>query len=185
VISSHATLVVNPNPAVTITPSIPPSLLPGQNLSLTAQPNPAGAGSFQWQLNGSNIAGATSQTLDGITVDRTGLYRVIYTDGNGCVGTSAALEVTAKQSGNLWVYPNPNQGVFNIRFYNRPGEEITVRVLDNSGREVHRQRTVTTGPYTNIQVNLNRMPVASETYIVEIRDSQGVQVGAKRIIVHR
>jgi hypothetical protein len=185
VISNHATLQVNPNPTVSITPSIPPALLPGQTLTLTAQPNPAGGGSYQWQLNGANIAGATSQSLEGITVDRTGLYRVIYTDGNGCVGTSAALEVTAKQSGNLWVYPNPNQGIFNIRFFNRVGEEVTVRVFDTKGAMVYQQKVLTTAPYTNIQVNLTSQPIASESYVVEIRDGQGVQVGAKRIIVYR
>jgi hypothetical protein len=34
-------------------------------------------------------------------------------------------------------------------------------------------------------VNLTSQPIASESYVVEIRDGQGVQVGAKRIIVYR
>jgi hypothetical protein len=182
--SASAVLTVNPNPTVTITPSITPQLIPGQNLTLTAVPS-AGGGSYQWVFNGTNIAGATSQTLGGITVDRTGTYRVVYTDANQCSGTSADLVVTAKQSGNLWVYPNPNNGLFNVRFYNRPGEEVTVRVLDNKGALVFQQKVITAAPYTNIQVNLTGKVMASETYTVEIRDRDGVQVGAKRMIIYR
>jgi hypothetical protein len=182
--STSAILTVNPNPTVTVTPSIAPQLIPGQNLTLTAVPSWPGGG-YQWVFNGTNIAGATAQSLGGITVDRTGTYRVVYTDANGCRGTSADLVVTAKQSSNLWVYPNPNNGLFNVRFYNRPGEEVTVRVLANSGAEVFREKVITAAPYTNIQVNLTGKVMASETYVVEIRDKDGVQVGAKRMVIYR
>ena len=62
------------------------TLCPGSTLTLTAS---AGT-SFQWQLNGVNITGATSQTY-GVT--QAGSYTVTVTDG-GCTSTSTAFVVT-------------------------------------------------------------------------------------------
>jgi gliding motility-associated-like protein len=62
------------------------TLCPGSTLTLTAS---AGT-SFQWQLNGVNIAGATNQTY-GVT--QAGSYTVTVTDG-GCTSTSTAFVVT-------------------------------------------------------------------------------------------
>ena len=180
VISDVATLYVNPLPTVTLVTSIPPSLTPSQSLNITANVSPAG-GSFVWRKDGS-VIGATGSSLTGLTVDDIGTYRVTYTDPNGCVNTSADVVVTGQASDNLWVYPNPNNGRFQVRFYNTPGENATVRVFDSKGAKVF-EKTVATGiNYTRIDVELNK-PVASEMYIVELVNSSGQRIGTKKIIV--
>jgi subtilisin-like proprotein convertase family protein len=179
--SNHATLYVNPNPTVSISTNIAPALLPGQNLTLTAVPSIAG-GTYQWFKNGVAIAGATASTLGPLTVSDAGTYRVVYTAPTGCVGTSADLVVSALASPGLWVYPNPNQGTFYVRYYNQTGEKATVKVYNAIGQELYSQALALGIAYSTIQVNLYREPAG--TYIVKVLNGAGVEVASRKIIVY-
>ncbi|MFN8289754.1 MAG: T9SS type A sorting domain-containing protein [Chitinophagaceae bacterium] len=180
VISAVATLYINPLPTVSLVTSIPPSLLPSQSLTITANVSPAG-GSFVWRKDG-NVIGATGSSLSGLTVDDIGTYRVTYTDPNGCVSTSADVVVSGQPYDKLWVYPNPNYGQFQVRFYNTPGENATVRVYDAKGSKVY-ERAVTTGlAYTQIDVELGNV-TSGGIYVVELVNGAGKRVGAKKIDV--
>jgi hypothetical protein len=182
VTSGFATLFVNQLPTVSILASGPLSLLPPQSVTLTAIVNPGG-GTYQWFKNGVAIPGATGASLAGLTVNDVGSYTVRYTDLNGCVAVSAAMVVSSQASDNLYVYPNPNDGHFHVRFYNQVGEEVTVHVYDAKGALIHSQKAVTTTPYTDITLDLGGRNAAG-TYLVVLRDASGRQVGAKKIIVY-
>ncbi len=184
VFSNFATLYVNPLPTINLTTSIPPALLPTQVLTITATTAPGG-GSYVWFKNGVVIPGATGNTLAGLTVSDIGTYRVVYTDGNGCVATSANVDITGQPSDNLYVYPVPNQGVFNVRFYNQANEQVTVRVFDAKGAEVYSRKVLTTIPYTTINVDLStNQPLANGTYVVDVRGADGRLMGSRKIIVY-
>jgi hypothetical protein len=181
VTSNQATLFVNTLPTITLSSSIPPFLLPGQLLSITALGVPPG-GSFVWLKNGVVIPGASGNVLSGIGIGDLGSYTVRYTDPNGCVSTSAALVVTGLASDNMWVYPNPNFGQFTVRFFNANPETATVNVYNAKGQRVYSKAVATTLPYTNIDVDLG--PTAKNgTYIVELVDGSGNRVGAQRVVV--
>jgi hypothetical protein len=183
IISNVATLYVNPLPTISLLASGPLALLPAQSVTITAVVSPGG-GSYQWFKDGIAIAGATGASLTGLTVDDIGSYTCRYTDLNGCVSTSSAMVVTGLPSGQFWVYPNPNDGLFHVRFYNQGGEEVTVIVYNALGQLIHRQKTITSPtPYTDIPVDLGGRNAAG-TYIVELRDAGGRLVGAKKIIVY-
>ena len=137
---------------------------------------------FVWLKNGVTVAGATGGVLAGLTVDNAGTYKVVYTDINGCVSTSNEITVSAAASGNLYVYPNPNFGQFSIRFFNQPGESATITVFDAKGARVYQRQMVTTTAYTRLDVDLG-WAASSGVYIVEVRNSAGKLIGAKRIIV--
>ena len=182
--SGFATLYVNPLPTINLTTSIPPALLPTQVLTITATTAPSG-GSYVWFKNGVVIPGATGNTLAGLTVSDIGTYRVVYTDGNGCVVTSANIDITGQPSDNLYVYPVPNQGVFNVRFYNQANEQVTVRVFDAKGAEVYSRKVLTTIPYTTINVDLSTSRLlANGTYVVDVRGADGRLMGSRKIIVY-
>jgi hypothetical protein len=183
VTSANATLFVNTLPDISISSSIPPFLLPGQTLTLTALGIPPG-GSFVWLHNGVVIPGATGITLSGLGIDDQGSYQVRYTDNNGCVSTSAALVVSGLASENMWVYPNPNFGQFTVRFYNSDPETATVNVYNSKGQRVYSRAVTTTMPYTNIDIDLGPT-VGDGTYIVELVDGGGDRVGATRIVVRK
>jgi hypothetical protein len=179
--SNIASLYVNTLPTITLHPSISPLLLPGQILSITATGMPPG-GSYQWFLDGSPVAGATGTTITGITLDEQGSYTVVYTAPTGCVQTSSALLVTGAASENMWVYPNPNFGQFNVRFYNANPEQATVNVYNAKGQRVYSQSVTTTLPYTTIEIDLGPT-AANGSYVVELVNSSGKRVGATQIIV--
>lgn len=181
VTSNHATLYVNNLPTVQLNPSRSPALLPMQSLNITAVVNPGG-GTFVWYKDGAVLPGANGNVLSGLTVDDAGVYRVVYTDPNGCVRTSSDLTVSVLGSSGFYVYPNPNNGQFMVRYYNQPGEQATVRVFDAKGARVYEQKFTTSIAYSPIQVQL---PVTLQdgAYIVEVVNSAGKKIGSKRILV--
>jgi len=180
--SGFASLYVNQLPTVSILASRPPVLLPGQSLTLTAVVSPGG-GAYQWFKNGVAIAGATGSTLSNLSVDDVGTYTVRYTDPNGCVQTSAGMTVSSETSGNIYLYPNPNSGHFQIRFNNRANEKVTVNIYDEKGAMVYRQTAVTTIAYTSILIDISNLP--SETYLVAVIGEDGRLIGARRVSVTR
>jgi hypothetical protein len=182
--SNHATLYVNPNPTVTLSTNIGPALLPTQLLTITATPSIPG-GTFQWFKNNVLIPGATASTLGPLSVDDQGTYRVVYTAPTGCVGTSADLVISAQQSQYVWIYPNPNNGIFNVRFFNRPGDEATVKVFNTLGQEVFNRKIRTAAAYSTILVDLRSGKIlTSGVYTVVLYDSKGVKVEARNLIIY-
>ncbi len=182
VISNAATLYVNPAPTVVITATPPPSILPNQTTTLNATTFPPGSGTFSWFFNGSVIPGATTSSLGPLNINQLGTYRVVYTDGNGCVGTSANFDVTGALSNQIWVYPNPNFGQFQVRFYNLVNEPATVNVFNAAGQKVY-QRSLITGITTYTQIDIDLGLKANGMYIVQIVNGSGKQLAAKQIIV--
>ncbi len=180
--SGPATLFVNPLPSITLNASPTASLLPPQTTTITATVNPPG-GTIVWSLNGSPISGASGTTLGPIGVNGIGAYRAVYTDPNGCVTSSAVLDITAMPSNGLWVYPVPNTGTFNIRFYNQTGESATVKIYNAMGQEVYQQKLILGIAYSNIVVNMDGAPAG--TYIVKVVNSSNVELAARRIVIYR
>jgi hypothetical protein len=81
------------------------------------------------------------------------------------------------------VYPNPNQGQFQVRFYNQLNEPATIKIFNAAGQMVF-QKAITTGTAysrTDIDLGIN----ASGVYIVKVIGSGGRELASKRIIVYR
>ncbi|MBL0333945.1 MAG: T9SS type A sorting domain-containing protein [Chitinophagaceae bacterium] len=178
--SAFATLAVNPLPTVSISASQNP-LLPNQSALITATANPA-AGSYSWFFNGV-LQGTTGATYGPVTIDDQGAYRVVFTDPNGCVSTSNTINITAANTPGIWVYPNPNRGVFQVRFFNTANEQVNVIVYSSAGQKVF-QKAVTTGgsAYTQMEINISGQPAG--VYVVNLVDGSGNIRGSRRIIVN-
>jgi HYR domain/Secretion system C-terminal sorting domain len=185
--SNVATLYVNPVPTILLVASRPPSLLPGQFLSITAVINPpGGGGSYAWFRNSTLIVGATGPVLANLTVDDIGVYHVVYTDPNGCSATSADMIVSGAPSDHLYIYPNPSSGHFHIRFYNQDNEEVTVRIFDMKGAVVYFRKVLTVASYSDIEIELtNNRITPGAGYLVVVRGANGRLIGSKRIIVFK
>jgi hypothetical protein len=112
-------------------PAIPVVTLNGNTLSSTP------ATTYQWYLNGSPIAGATSQTY---TATKNGKYLVRITDSKGCVyqysagvaysGATAISELEER----LNVYPNPTTGLVTIDNTRFNGGSYEIAVFDPIGK---------------------------------------------------
>jgi hypothetical protein len=117
-----------------------------------------------------------------LTVDNIGSYAVVYSDPNGCVRTSNTIVLAGQPTENLWVFPNPNKGQFQVRFFNQLNEPATIVVYNALGRMVV-QKTITTGlAYSRADVDLGIN--APGIYIVKVIGAGGRVLAARRIIVN-
>jgi hypothetical protein len=142
---TDAMVTVNPLPAPSISVSSP-------TLSTTLP-----YVTYQWQLAGAAIAGATNATYDVLV---NGVYSVIVTDSNGCSGTSDVVIVTNVGVQNInfaadgiKVYPNPNDGSFSVNVLSgTPG--IAEIMVDNVVGETIKTFTATVNKTEHVQLNV-------------------------------
>ena len=180
VTSTYGTLTVNPLPSVSIISS-QTLLVPGSAFNLTAVSNPTG-GTYVWYRDGVVIPGVTGNTVAGGRIDDRATYKVVYTAPSGCVNTSANFVVGSLPTNNMYVYPNPNNGRFQIRFDNQINEAATVYIWNSIGQIVYTSK-INTGaiPYSRIDVNLNNM--AGGMYVVKLINAAGKEVGVARVVI--
>jgi hypothetical protein len=180
--SGAATLFVNPLPTISIAAVTLNTLQPTQTTNVVATVNPAG-GSFVWTRNGTNI-GVSGPIVGPLTVDNLGTYLAVYTDPNGCQVTSSSLVISALASDNIWIYPNPNSGQFNVRYYNQSGESATIKVFNALGQLVYQKATATGTPYSLTTVTLPAT-IPNGVYEVKVLGASGKELAAKKIIVNK
>jgi hypothetical protein len=179
VTSGFATLYVNALPTISLLASRPLALLPGNTLDITAVVSPSG-GTYQWRKNGAIIP-ATGSALTGLTVDDIGSYTCTYTDANGCKQTSSAMVVTGQRSDRIWLYPNPNFGIFQVRFFNSTNEKVSLGVYNSAGQEVWTKDFTTGLAYSSLQINISNL--AADIYTVKVINAAGKVVGSKKVSV--
>ncbi len=113
------------------------------NLTLNLSGNAQGAVSYLWSPG--------NQTTPTISIDTVGaglstrIFTLLATGSNGCT-TTAQSSVSFKNCtgieelvGNVAfaLYPNPNKGQFAIEFKSSQREEVTIRVINVSGKTVY------------------------------------------------
>jgi subtilisin-like proprotein convertase family protein len=181
-------LTVNPLPTVAIT-AADLTLTPGQNTTVTATSTPAGA-TWSWTRNGILIGGAPTSNTRLATIDSIGTYQVTVTDVNGCVQTSNTLVIGTEASDRLWIYPNPSDGIFQVRLYYKVGnvinEKRVVSVYTAGGDLVARKEFAldnVTSPYLKMAFDLSK--AAPGTYVVKVADKYSGQVVSGLLVIAR
>jgi subtilisin-like proprotein convertase family protein len=173
------TLTVHALPAVTLTAS-DLQLTPGQTSTLTATSSPAAA-SYVWRLNGTVISGVTGNTYTA-DIDKLGTYTVtaVSTSTPACTSTAAlagSVTIGSEASNKLWIYPNPNNGVFQVRLYyptnnsSSISERRAVYIYNAIGEIVATNEfalTNNTPQYLRMDFDLSRL--ATGTYAVKVVD---------------
>ncbi len=130
--------------------------------------------SYQWQRNGQAIAGATNQSH---TATVSGSYSVV--DDNDC--ESQAISVTVITSmddvaaeNSFVIYPNPNNGKFNIEFEAAMNGTYTLEVKNTLGSTVHKETLNDSS--VNFSRKKNITQFGKGIYIVVLTDSQKAMV---------
>lgn len=153
--SANAALTVNANPVAAITAGGPVSFCEGGNVDLAAT---EGDGfTYQWQLNGSDISGATDSHF---SATEEGDYSVTILSAEGCSDESESVAVSVK--------PNPPASI---------EPDGVVSACAGSGQEF----TANEGPGLTYQWMLNGSPIEGETdltYTTNISGDYSVVVTA-------
>ena len=166
---ASVTITINPQPTISIAASNT-TLLPGQRATLIATVTPADAtNATVWYKNGIVVAGATGLTLV-VDVDGLGVYSAKTTTVLGCTAMSNIITITTVQSSRLYIYPNPNDGHFSVRFYSDPSRLSNRHLVlyNANGQKMYDKVFFMTAPYSSVNVNVPNL--APGVYVVMITD---------------
>ena len=191
-ISRSAILTVNPLPVITIAP-VYSALFPGLTATLTSTvtPNaPAPNGGYTWIRDGVVLTNSSAGILSGIgtgtlkvDVDGLGLYTLRVTDVNGCTNTSNSAIVKDSASGRCFIYPNPNSGQFQVRYYSVANNVLPrgIVVYDAKGDRVKLQNYTIGRPYDRMDVDMRAN--GKGLYWVEVVDRNGNRLTMCRVVI--
>ncbi len=176
--SDAAVLTVSPSPVVTITASPYTRLYPGQSTTLTASSNPPGA-NYTWFRNGVAVPGASGNTLQ-VGFNERGLYTA--SDLNGCANLSNALLIGDSASNMVFIYPNPNNGQFQVQYFNGTNvtQNLVITLYDEKGARVYQKPYAISNIFQRMEVDIRRL--AKGTYMLSLTDPQGNRLGSGKVI---
>ena len=188
-ISTVATLTVNPIPVVTISAAPRVNLFPGLTTTLTATVTGANPPvTYQWFRNGVAVANATNNTLV-VGIDGVGSYSVVAT-GQGCSSTAATTTGSPIVIGDstcvdrLFIYPSPNSGKFQVRYFFNTSSSTQlptmVNVYDQKGARVFTRRYVGAA-YQAMNVDLGAH--GKGIYRVELTADNGDRIKTGSVMV--
>lgn len=169
VVTTPAILTVYALPVVTISVDPNDGIKPGITAYVTGGSVPAPV-SYVWKYNGTVIPGATGRSvLADVNTNGPGKYSVVVTDINGCVATSSEIDVKAMASNQLFIYPNPNDGRFTVRWYSYwTYERFIVTITNMTGAVVVKKEFNSNNNYYPMQFDLRGL--ATGIYIVHAFD---------------
>lgn len=120
-------------PGVSVTPSSR-SVYAGQTVLLTALPTGNAPFSYQWQVNGNNLAAGTNATLTltNVPPSAAGLYTVTLTNANGAATATAALTVLLPSAPVAAVLANQPAGYWRLNEVSGPTAYDTLGQLNGA-----------------------------------------------------
>lgn len=173
-------VVITSNPAPTV--NLGSDTMICQNTSITLDAG-AGFSAYNWST-GDNTQSAA--LLAG------GTYSVTVTDANGCQATdviqvtidtclSVGVLTATNNTPVLNVYPNPNQGEFNISLEAMDLDDVKIQLFDTNGRLVYFQEVGDQGSRYEATINVGALPEGM--YLLRLTTSSNS--ASKRIIIHK
>lgn len=166
--------VVEPTAIAVATTSTPES----STNNGTANATPTG-GTSPYTYAWSN--GATTQNISGLA---TGTYTVTVTDSKGCVQTStvtvtSTVGVTEIEDGSFTLFPNPSQGMVTVSMEGIATGDISMEIIDVTGKTVFTQNVLFDGNKTNYNLDLSSLE--NGIYLINISMQEGT--ATRRIIL--
>ena len=184
--SAAGRLTVNPTPVIVVSAAPVTKLFPGLTTTLTANVTPNAAATYAWYRNGVLVPGASARTLV-VNINQLGSYYARVTDVNTCSGQSNTVVISDSSNDRLFIYPNPNNGMFQIRYYRDPNTNTAdnfdrvVNIFDSKGARIYSKRMAIVGPYTMMSVDLSNL--GKGVYHVDVVTSSGERLKTGSVLV--
>ncbi len=182
VTSQTALLNVNTLPGAVLTLASNQAITPYMRSRLYVTVSPPNRDySYAWTKNGFPYPSVTGNEFI-VTADDFGEYNVTVTDDTtGCSITSNAARLLDLKSDQVFIYPNPTSGQFQVRYYNNAGTtERNVVVYSAKGEKVWSKMYTTTGLYERMDVDLRKN--AAGVYYVVVFDRDGKRLASGPVL---
>lgn len=179
-ITTPVKLTVSENPVVTLfttwyglTPNTPAVLYPTTNQ--------AAYFTYQW-IRDTFLLPFTGTQLT-VGVDSVGVYKVVGTNTvTGCSDTSNIIVTLPLSSEQLYIYPSPTQGKFQVRYYDAAkNAKRNLNIFDHKGALVYRREIKNASAYQRIDIDLSGR--AAGIYFVELRDEGGNKLIVGKVLI--
>ncbi len=182
VVSNTASLIANLLPAVVLAAAEYNRITPAVPTTLYTTVSPVGNYTYQWFKNNFLVNGVAGSSYP-VDVDKLGNYSVTVTDANGCRVSSNLVAVSDSASNQLFIYSNPNNGQFQVRYFspNNSTEERTLTVYDAKGAKIYAKKYTISRTYDRMDVTLTN--AQSGIYTVDLRDSKGKRIASGSVII--
>ncbi|HMU08541.1 MAG TPA: hypothetical protein PKC54_00930 [Ferruginibacter sp.] len=181
---ASVTVTINTQPVISIAASPHTSLMPGMFTTLTATATPpfGPTNIITWYKNGVVVLGATGPTLS-VSVDELGSYTARATILT-CSALSNTVTINDSASNRLFISPNPNNGLFKVRYYTSARMFGFLRHLvmyNNSGQKVYDKLFPVMAPYSSMDVDGRRL--SKGLYMVMVTDYFGEILVTGKVII--
>jgi hypothetical protein len=181
VTSSPALLTVNPVPSIVLSAAPYNKLFPGLRTTVSATVSPSAGVSLVWRKNG--VVFPNTGTTLSVTLDELGSYSVTGTGPGGCTGQSNSLSILDSATSKIFIYPNPNNGQFQVRYYNpvNPGTTNYIRIFDAKGTKVFEKQYSVVRSYDQMFADIRAR--GTGIYLVELSDANGKRLSTTRVLI--
>lgn len=141
---------------------------------------------YEWDLNG--VVGPNVQAIGYQRTTNSDTIRLRISDDNGCESDWDTLVLTPCKpinrenllgSDQVVVYPNPNQGLFNVQLNNISGNNVAIQVFDVHGRVVLSRSLENVIGTTEEQLNVSNFGAG----VYHVKVTAGDKMISKKITV--
>jgi hypothetical protein len=183
---ASVTVVINEVPTISIAAAPYTALTPLLTTNLTATVTPTSGTTVEWFKDNGQTPIATGASLPNINVDQLGSYRARVTTAQGCTALSNTITIRDSVTSQLFVYPNPNNGQFKIRYYIPDAVLSVVRqvvIFDSKGAMVYNRNLPVQTRWGAMDIDIKS--VAQGNYFIKILDVYGKEIVGARVVVLR
>jgi hypothetical protein len=184
---ASVTVTINTVPTISIAAAPYTALTPLLKTNLTATVTPVAAGNvIEWYKDNSVLPIATGPSINNINVDQVGSYVAKITTAQGCTASSNVVVISDSATSQLFVYPNPNNGQFKIRYYIPENVISVVRkvvIFDSKGALVYNQRISVQTRWGAMDINIRN--AAQGSYFIKLLDVNEQPIVGARVQVLR
>jgi hypothetical protein len=174
-VSNPTVVTINPLPA---TPTVTQRGSDGDSV----QASVSGGTRYLWYLNGTLVPALTTEK---VKITTSGNYTVRVIAGGCTSAVSAATVVTGlanstKLTSNIKLFPNPNNGQFQINVQGLEDQTLTMVITDLAGKVLTSQEILINQSDFNAGIDLTRF--AKGSYLVRISNKAGASATLKTTV---